>query len=92
MEPEAPFPEVDDVQLAAERHHALAHADQSQPLPLRCLAAVDPAASVVLDRQGEPLRPACGGLLGLPGKTESNPRPPRLACLPMFVRPSWTIR
>ena len=50
MELKAHIPEIDDIQLSAESHDALPHANQSKPVALRNNATVGCSASIVLDR------------------------------------------
>ena len=65
MELKAPIPEIDDIQLSAESHDALPHANQSEPVALRNHAAVSCSASIVLDRQRQPTSLRCGRIPSL---------------------------
>ena len=81
LEPEAAIPEVDDVQLSAERHHTLAHSDQPNPSPAVALlrsTAPHPSSSIVSASQRG--RHAAGSLRR-PDKAESDARPARIRML-----------
>ena len=65
MELKAPIPEIDDIQLSAESHDALPHANQSKPVALRNNATVGCSASIVLDRQRQPTSLRCGRIPSL---------------------------
>src|SRR5262249_10586011 len=56
---------IDDIQLSAESHDALPHANQSKPVALRNDATVGCSASIVLDRQRQPTSFRCGRIPGL---------------------------
>ena len=65
MEPKAPIPEIEDIQLSAKSHDALPHANQSEPVAFRSHATVSCSATIVLDRQRQPTSLRCGRIPSL---------------------------
>jgi hypothetical protein len=88
VELKAPIPEIDDIQLSAESHDALPHANQSESVALRNHAAVSCSASIVLDRQRQPTSLRCGQIPSLRAEVQIDASLSRMRMLLMLVRPS----
>jgi hypothetical protein len=81
VELKTPIPEIDDIQLSAQSHDALPHANQSEPVALRNYAAVSCSASIVLDRQRQPTSLRCGQIPGLRAEVQVDASSSRLRML-----------
>ena len=70
MEPETPISEIEDIQLSTKSHHALPHANQSEPVAFRGHATVSCSATIVLDRQRQPTPLRCDRIPSLRAETQ----------------------